>query len=41
MSKIFCVKFHTKYLTHTLKDVYFVEKRMFKSSLIYERVSVF
>ena len=40
MSKIFCVefqryplKFHTKYLTHTLKDVIFIlQHRNFKSS---------
>ena len=37
--KIFCVeflryplKFHTKYLTHTLKDVYFIHRWKFKSS---------
>ena len=48
MSKIFCVefqrfplKFHTKYLTHTLIDMYFVEKWRFKSSQIYELVNVF
>ena len=48
MSKIFCVefqryplKFHTKYLTHTLKDVQCLEKWRFKSSQIYELVSVF
>ena len=41
MGKIFCVefqrvplKFHTKYLTHTLKDVYFINIWKFKSSLI-------
>ena len=39
--KIFCVefqryplKFHTKYLTHTLKDVYFIHRWKFKSSYI-------
>ena len=39
MSKIFCVefqrvplKFHTKYLTHTLKDVSFIHRWNFKSS---------
>ena len=39
MSKIFCVefqrvplKFHTKYFTHTLKDVNFIERWNFKSS---------
>ena len=39
MSKIFCVefqrvplKFHTKYLTHTLKDVNFIHRWNFKSS---------
>ena len=38
MGKIFCVefqryplKFHTKYLTHTLKDVYFIHRWKFKS----------
>ena len=30
--KIFCVEFHTKYLAHTLKDVYFIEVWKFKSS---------
>ena len=41
MGKIFCVefqrvplKFHTKYLTHTLKDVDFIHIWKFKSSLI-------
>ena len=45
--KIFCVefqkaplKFHTKYLTHTLKDVYFVEEWRFKSFQIYKLLSV-
>ena len=39
MGKIFCVefqrvplKFHTKYLTHTLKDVDFIHQQKFKSS---------
>ena len=32
MGKIFCVEFHTKYLTHTLKDVYFIHRWKFKSS---------
>ena len=39
MGKIFCVefqrvplKFHTKYLTHTLKDVDFILRWKFKSS---------
>ena len=39
MGKIFCVefqrvplKFHTKYLTHTLKDVDFIHRWTFKSS---------
>ena len=39
MSKIFCVefqryplKFHTKYLTHTLKDTIFIQHWNFKSS---------
>ena len=43
MGKIFCVefqrvplKFHTKYLTHTLKDVDFINIWKFKSSLIYQ-----
>ena len=41
MSKIFCVefqmyplKFHTKYLTHTLKDMIFIQHWNFKSSWI-------
>ena len=41
MGKIFCVefqryplKFHTKYLTHTLKDVDFIHNRKYKSSYI-------
>ena len=39
MGKIFCaefqrcpLKFHTKYLTHTLKDMIFIQHRNFKSS---------
>ena len=39
MGKIFCVefqrvhlKFHTKYLTHTLKDIIFIQHWNFKSS---------
>ena len=36
MDKIFCVEFqkknHTKYLTHTLKDVHFIQRRKSKSS---------
>ena len=39
MGKIFCVefqryplKFHTKYLTHTLKDMIFIQRWHFKSS---------
>ena len=39
MGKIFCVefqryplKFHSKYLTHTLKDVHFIHRWKFKSS---------
>ena len=41
MGKIFCVefqryplKFHTKYLAHTLKDLLFIQHRNFKSSYI-------
>ena len=41
MGKIFCVefqryplKFHTKYLTHTLKDTIFIQHWNFKSSYI-------
>ena len=41
MGKIFCVefqryplKFHTKYLTHTLEDMYFIHRWKFKSSWI-------
>ena len=48
MSKIFYVefqreplKFHTKYLTHTLKDMIFIWCWKFKSSQIYELVRVF
>ena len=47
MGKIFRVefqryasKFHIKYLTHTLNDVYFAEWR-FKSSQIYEHLGTF
>ena len=39
MAKVFCVefqryalKFHTKYLTHTLKDVHFIRRLNFQSS---------
>ena len=46
--KIFCVefqryslKFHTKYLTHTLKDVDFVHRRKFKSSKFFYLISIF
>ena len=45
--KIFCVefqrvplKFHTKYLTHALKDVDFIHRLKFKSSEIEELMSV-
>ena len=31
MGKIFCVEFHTKYHTNTLKDVDFIHKWKFKS----------
>ena len=48
MGKIFWVefqmyplKFHTKYLTHTLKDVLFIEKWKFESPKIYQLVGVF
>ena len=48
MSKIFCVeyqrvplKFHTKYLTNTLKDTIFIQGWNFKSSQIYELICVF
>ena len=48
MGKIFCVefqryplKFHTKYLTHTLKDVEFIHRWKFKSAWIFELISVF
>ena len=48
MGQIFCVefqryplKFHTKYLTHTLKDVDFIHNRKYKSSYIQELKSVF
>ena len=45
--QLFCVefqkhplKFHTKYLTHSLKFVYFVKKCKFESSKIYEFLKV-
>ena len=48
MGETFCVeyqrihlKFLTKYLTHTLKDVQVIDKIKFTSSKIYELVSVF
>ena len=48
MVKIFCVefqrfplKFHSNYLTHTLKDVSFIDKWIFTSFNFYELVSVF
>ena len=48
MGKIFCMefqkyplKFHTKYLTHTLKDVDFIHRWKLKSSSIKELISVF
>ena len=48
MSTIFCVefqrvplKFHTKYLTQTLKDVLFIDMWKFASFYIYELLSVF
>ena len=48
MGKIFCVefqrfplKFHTKYLTHTLKYTIFIRHWNFKSSWIEELISVF
>ena len=48
MGKIFCVelqrvplKFHTKYLTHTLKDTIFILCWKFKSSQIHKLVCVF
>ena len=41
MGKIFCVKFHTKYLTHTLRDVYFIQKWKSASSKTKERIRVF
>ena len=48
MDQIFCVefqreplKFHTKYLTHTLKDMIVIQHWNFKSSWIYELISVF
>ena len=46
MGTIFCaefqrqaLKFHTNFLTHTLKDVWFATKWRFKSSQIYEYVA--
>ena len=48
MGKVFCVefqrvplKFHTKYLTHTFRDVYLVFRWKFKSSLVQELIGVF
>ena len=48
MGKIFCVefqreplKFHTKYFTHTLKDMFFMWYWNFKSSYIWELIHVF
>ena len=48
MGKIFCVefqwgplRFHKKYLTHTLKKTIFIQYWKFKSSQIYELVNVF
>ena len=40
MRKMFCVEFHTKYLTHKLKETIFNQYCKFKSSVIYELVSV-
>ena len=47
MGKIFCVefqrvplKFHTKYLTQTLKDTILIQRWNFKSSWIHELISV-
>ena len=34
------LKFHTKYLTHTLKDVKFVKKWRFKSTHVYKLVNI-
>ena len=39
--QMYPLKFYTKYLTHTLKDVWFIEKLKFKISHIYEPLSVF
>ena len=46
--KIFCVdfqryplKFHIKYLTHTLREIYFIASWKFKSSYIYELILFF
>ena len=48
MIKIFCMefqrepsKFHTKYLTHTLKETIFIQYWKFRSSYIYEVVNIF
>ena len=48
MDEIFCVefqryplKFHTNYLTHTLKDLYIIQIWKFKRSWIWELVSIF
>ena len=48
MGMIFCVefqreplKFHTKYLTHTFKDVDFIHRWKFKSAYIWELIGVF
>ena len=48
MGKIFCVefqraplKFHTKYFTHTLKDMIFLQCWKFTSSQIYKLVCIF
>ena len=48
MGKIFCVefqrvplKFHTKHHTHTLNDVDFIHRWKFKSSYIFEPITVF
>ena len=48
MGQIFCVqfqreplKFHTKYLTHTLKETIFIQYWKFRRSQIYELINVF
>ena len=48
MGQLFCVefqkyplKFHTKYLTHSLKFVCFVKKWKFENSKIYEFLKMF